>query len=590
MKLKEILAPFYVWKRAFEKPYTTQHPLTERPGAPRYRGFHKNEIDKCIGCGSCATICQNDAIFMVEVEGRETNNHDSGLRPKIDYGRCCWCALCVDICTTGSLTMSNEYTWVDEDPDAFRFVPGADRKDWDNNELGYQKSDKYNLLNLDRVDMNMIDPEESVKSFMEMVKGYSKDEAIKEATRCIECGLCVASCPAHMDIPDYIAAIREDNLEEALRLLYATNPMPATCGRICTHICEGACTLGYQGEPIAIRWLKRYIVDQIDSSEFKHILEKEFMPNGKKIAVIGSGPGGLSAAYYLITSGYSVTIFESQDKAGGMIRYGVPEYRMPYNQLDKDIEYIKTLGVNIKYNTQVGKDIAFQEIYDKYDAIFFSTGLIDPYFIGIEGEKLPGVIPGLKILDDVTKGIDPIIGKKVAVIGGGNVAMDAARTSKRLGADVTIIYRRREVDMPADNEEIHESHAEHVHFITQAIPIKIETSENGKLNFIWNNAEMIEQAGGGRPSPIAIKGDIQKLEVDTVISAIGQGADYSFLPKDLSEKIKFKRGKVITNEYCQTSIENIFAGGDIVNRTADAISAIADGHRAAKGIDKLLNK
>lgn len=590
MILKEILSPFYVWKRAFEKPYTTPNPLTDRPGAERYRGFHKNDMDKCIGCGTCETICQNAAIDMVPVEGIETTKQDSGLRPMIDYGRCCWCGLCVDICTTKSLNMSNEYVWIDNDPEVFRFVPGAEKKEWDSCELGYKKSDDYHLLNLKRVDMEMIDTTESIKSFLEMVKGYSKEAAIAEATRCVECGICVASCPAHMDIPEYIAAIREDDLEEALRLLYATNPMPATCGRICTHLCEGVCSLGTQGDPIAIRWLKRYIVDQVKDSEFKNILKDEFKPNGKKVAIVGSGPGGLSAAYYLITSGYAVTIFEAQEKAGGMIRYGVPEYRMPYDQLDQDVEYVKSLGVEIKYNTRVGKDVEFMKLYNDFDAVFFSTGLVDPYKMEIAGEDLPGVVSGLKVLDDVTKGIDPKVGTKVAVIGGGNVAMDAARTSRRMGADVSIIYRRREIDMPADGEEIHESHEEGVNFITQAIPMHIEKSKNGKLNFVWNNAEMIAAEGGGRPRPVAIKGDIQKLEVDTVISAIGQGGDFSFIPDTFTDKIKFNRNKVVVDEYCQTSDPKIFAGGDIANRTADAISAIADGHRAAKGIDKLLNK
>ncbi len=590
MKLKDFLSPFYVWKRAFEKPFTTQKPLQDRPGAPRYRGFHQNDMEKCIGCGSCEAICQNAAIDMVPVEGIVTTLSDSGLRPQIDYGRCCWCALCVDICTTGSLKMSNEYIWIDTDPEVFRFVPGAASKPWKDIPEGYSQHDNYTLLNLDRIDMPMLPPEESKKSFLEMVKGYSREEAVKEAQRCVECGLCIASCPAHMDIPNYIRAIREDNLQEALRLLYDTNPMPATCGRICTHLCEGVCSIGVKGSPLAIRWLKRFIVDQIEDSEFKIILKDEFKPNGKKVAIIGSGPGGLSAAYYLTTSGYAVTIYEASDQPGGMIRYGVPEYRMPYDQLDQDINYIKNLGVEIKLNNRIGKDTLFSELYNNYDAIFFSTGLNDPYKIAIAGEDLPGIFSGLQILDDVTKGIKPEIGKSVAVIGGGNVAMDAARTALRLGAEATIIYRRREEDMPADAEEIEEAHAEHVHFITQAIPIKIEKSENGKLKFYWNNAQMVEKPGASRPSPIPIEGDIDSIEVDSIISAIGQGADYSFLPEEFETRIKFKKGKVITNAYGQTSTPKIFAGGDIANSKADAISAIADGHKAAQGIDKFLNK
>jgi len=590
MKLKDFLSPFYVWKRAFDKPFTTRKPLEDRPGAHRYRGFHQNDMTKCIGCGSCEVICQNAAIDMVPVQDIETTLTDSGLRPQIDYGRCCWCALCVDICTTGSLKMSNEYIWIDTDPEVFRFVPGADSKEWKDFPEGYAQHDNYTLLNLDRIEMPVLSANESKKTFMEIVKGYSKEEAIKEAQRCVECGLCVASCPAHMDIPEYIRAIREDDLDEAIRLLYDTNPMPATCGRICTHLCEDACSIGVKGDPLAIRWLKRYIVDQIDDSDFKNILMDESKPNGRKVAIIGSGPGGLSAAYYLVTAGYSVTIYESSKLPGGMIRYGVPEYRMPYDQIDQDINYIKELGVEFVLNNRIGKDTPFAELYNDYDAVFFSTGLSDPYKMAIEGENLPGVFSGLQILDDVTKGIKPEIGDSVVVIGGGNVAMDAARTALRLGAESTIIYRRREEDMPADEEEIHEAHAEKIEFITKAIPLKIEKSDNGKLRFYWNNAEMIAKKGDSRPSPVAIKGDFQSREVDSVISAIGQGGDYTFLTPEFENKIKFKRGKVIIDDNCQTTDPKIFAGGDIANPTADAISAIADGHNAARGIDKFLNK
>jgi len=589
MSLKDLISPFYVWKRAFSKPFTTRKPLKERPGASRYRGFHKNDLEKCIGCGSCEMICQNAAIDMVPVEGIETQYSDSGLRPKIDYGRCCWCALCVDICTTGSLTMSNEYIWINSDADAFRFVPGNENKAWDSVELGYQRSKGYQLLDKDRVEMNMLTPEESIQSFLEMVKGYAREEAEKEAMRCIECGLCIATCPAHMDIPGYIKAIRERDLQKGLELLYETNPLPATCGRICTHRCEDVCSLGVQGEPIAIRWLKRFLIDQIDELELQQKIVTEYPENGKKVAIIGSGPGGLSAAWDLRKLGYQVKIFESEEKAGGMIRYGVPEYRMPYDQLDKDIATILNLGIEIEYNIKIGRDLDFKKVYDNYDAVFFSTGLTIPYKLEIEGEDLKGVLDGLDILDKVTRGIDLELEKKVAVIGGGNVAMDAARTARRLGAEVTVLYRRRKEDMPADAEEIQEAFCEGVKFITQAIPVKLEKSDDG-LKLIWNKAKMVEQGEGKRPRPVPLEDEIHELRVDNLITAIGQGPDYSFLGEDINNELKFHRYKVITNEYGQTSLPKIFAGGDIVNFTADAISAIADGHKAAKGIDYFLNR
>ena len=588
MSLKDLAAPFTVWKRAFEKPYTQIKPIEERPGAERYRGFHINDTDKCIGCGTCESVCQNEAIDLVPVTERETRHGDSGLRPKIDYGRCCWCALCVDICPTSSLGMSNEYIWIDEDPEVFRFVPGEDETSWQTSDKGYRRAEGYELLEGERVPMPMHSFEESRKSFVEMVQGYSREQAIAEADRCIACGICIATCPAHMDVPAYIDAIRRDDMEDGLRIVYQANPLPASCGRVCSHACEYVCAVKHKGEALSIRWLKRYIVDQIYLGDYRGVLESAENQNGKKVAVIGSGPGGLAAAYYLRLLGYEVRIFDANEKAGGMLRYGIPEYRLPYDQVDKDIEYIRSLGVEIHQNVRIGVDIPFREIYDDNDAVFFSTGLTDPYGLDIAGEDLPGVISGLKILDDVTDGRDPEVGKSVVVVGGGNVAMDAARTSRRYGAEVTILYRRREEDMPADEEEIHESRGEGCRLLTQAIPLRLEKGETTRLKLYWGKAEMIPDPEGGRPRPQLIEGSEEMIECDTVIPAIGQQADYAFLPEEISAKISFKRGMVQINEYRQTGDTKIFAGGDIANRKRDAISAIADGHSAAKGIDIFL--
>ncbi|MDF1568855.1 MAG: FAD-dependent oxidoreductase, partial [Spirochaetaceae bacterium] len=321
---------------------------------------------------------------------------------------------------------------------------------------------------------------------------------MKESDRCVECGICVAECPAHMDIPGYIRAVREGDVEGGLRLLYDTNPFPASCGRVCTHRCEEVCAVGHGGDPVAIRWLKRYIADQAELSEYAAALPAPAPSTGKKVSVVGAGPGGLTAAYYLRMLGHDVVVFEAMSAGGGMLRYGIPEYRLPYEQLDKDIEYIRSLGVDIRYGQNIDSQ-AFGDMTDESDAVFFSTGLNDPYRLGIEGEDHPRVLAGLSVLADVTDGKNPKLGAKVGVIGGGNVAMDAARTARRYGAEVTVLYRRRIVDMPADEEEIVEAGEEGVEIIPQAIPLRIEDAGTGKVAFVWNEAEMVDDPEGGRP-------------------------------------------------------------------------------------------
>jgi glutamate synthase (NADPH/NADH) small chain len=591
--IKGILSPFKALNQLGKHPHTVKFPYEEKTTAPRYRGLHFNDLEECIGCGTCSTICQNKAIDMINLEGIDASSGDTGLRPRVDNGRCCWCALCVEVCPTGSLSLTTDYIYVTEDPTTFLWTPGKDNPEGKDIK-SFVSDPEHSLLEYQRVPMRELEGKERVKSFAEVVLGYSEEEARKEAERCIGCGICTDNCPVHMHIPEYINAIALGNDEDAVRIIYDNNPLGETCGKVCTRRCEEICAISKRGEPVAIRWLKRYATERAENEEMvKEIVNPTIMPpNGHSVGIIGAGPSGLTAAYYLAMRGFNVDIYESKAHAGGMIMYGIPKYRLPLDSIDKQIEYMESIGVKIHYNTMVGKDISLKELHQKHEAVMIGIGFEVPYSIGLANEEAEGSIQAVNFLRDINSDKHVEIGDKVVVIGGGNVAIDAARVSRRLGADVTILYRRRVKDMPADWEEIEGAEDEGVTIKPQAIPLELITNDKGRVTAIkYANAEMVPDPKGGRPRPKIIEGDEHIIETTAVIGAIGQEANYSFIPEDIKEQIEIKRGRIVVNEYQQTGLDWLFAGGDIANNRADAISAVADGFRATRGIEKfILNK
>ncbi len=407
------------------------------------------------------------------------------------------------------------------------------------------------------------------------------DKDIKRAEREAALVPCTNACPAGIDVPRYVRLTAEGKFAEALAVVREKVPFPRVLGRVCFHPCEGVCRRGQLNQPIAICALKRFIAEQ-DTSHWQTKTRKA-SPTGKKVAVVGSGPAGLTAAYYLAKLGHAVTVFEALPEAGGMMRVGIPRYRLPKEVLDNEIEGIKSVGVEIKTNTKVESLDSLRG--QGYKAVFLAIGAHRGVKIGVPGEDSPGVMECISFLRDVSQGKKVKLGDKVAVVGGGNAAIDAARTARRLGAkEVTIVYRRSRQEMPANPEEIEAALEEGIKILFLAAPNKI-TKDGNTLIMECLRMELGEPDSSGRKRPVPIKGSEFNIACDTVIAAIGQTPA---IPAGFGLEPLAAGTIKVNSETLATSIDGVFAGGDAATGPASVIKAIAAGRKAAASIDKYL--
>ncbi len=455
---------------------------------------------------------------------------------------------------------------------------------------------------LKKVPVKEQDAKVRAANFQEVCLGYNKEEAMEEATRCINCknAQCIKGCPVSINIPGFIEKVKEGKIEEAYQIISESSALPAVCGRVCPQEsqCEGKCIRGIKGEALSIGKLERFVADYARENGIRpQGAEKK---NGKKVAVIGSGPSGLTCAGDLAKLGYEVTIFEALHEPGGVLVYGIPEFRLPKSAVvAKEIENVKALGVKIETNVVVGKSVTIDELLEEegFDAVYIGSGAGLPKFMGIPGEQANGVFSANEYLtrSNLMKAFDentntPIMrGKKVAVVGGGNVAMDAARTALRLGAEVHVVYRRSEEELPARVEEVHHAKEEGIIFNLLTNPTEILEDEKGWVKGIrCIKMELGEPDASGRRRPVEIPGSEFDMEVDTVIMSLGTSPNPLISSTTKGLEVNKRKCIVADEEFGKTTKEGVYAGGDAVTGAATVILAMGAGRAGARGIHEYL--
>jgi len=448
-------------------------------------------------------------------------------------------------------------------------------------------------------------PQERAKDFREVALGFDLQDALAEARRCLQCKRppCVPGCPVGIDIPGFILALRDGEFEEAAKVLKDRNNLPGICGRVCPQEtqCEAACVLGKKHQPVAVGSLERFVADW-ERDHPPRAPSPAPHPQAPKVAVIGSGPGGLTAAADLARYGYRVTLFESLHAPGGVLRYGIPEFRLPRQILDHEIAYVKSLGVQIKTDVLVGKTLTLKDLMGEegFQAVFVATGAGLPWFLHIPGENLAGVYSANEFLTRINLMMayrfpeyrTPVrVGERTVVIGGGNTAMDAARCALRLGSKTSLLYRRTRVEMPARAEEVENALAEGVLLDELTIPLRMIGNEQGHVFAIrCQRAELGEPDASGRRRPVPLPGSEFTLQADTVIVAVSQSPN-PLLPRSDPRLKTHEDGRLVVDpETGETTIPGVFAGGDIANDAGTVIAAMGDGKRSARAIHEYLQR
>ncbi len=454
-------------------------------------------------------------------------------------------------------------------------------------------------VNKTRVPVPELPVEDRIRKFDEVPLGYTEEQAVAEAGRCIQCNdaPCIRDCPVNIDIKTFLKQVAEGKFKEAFLTLKKDNPIPAIAGRVCPQEsqCEGVCTLGKIGDATNIGKLESFVADWARKNNVPEEFDIEEKP--EKVAVIGTGPASISCAVDLRKNGYKVTMYEALHKAGGVLQYGIPEFRLPRDVVDDELSYLTDIGVDIRLNRIIGQNVSFEELRSEYDAIFIGTGAGAPLFLDIDGEKLNGVYSANEFLIRVNlmkaykfpQYDTPIkVKDKVGVIGAGNVAMDAARSALRLGAAVHVLYRRTKNEAPAREEELRHAMEEGIDFVELVAPKRILGEAGWVKGIELIKMKLGEPDSSGRPRPVQIDGSEFKMDLDTVVVALGTKPNRLFLSRT-PELETTKKGMITVNGALATNIEGVFAGGDAISGGATVIHALGEGRKAAKSIDAHLS-